>query len=237
MKVRTNLVAVSVLLLIIPGPAPSQNQNSGTNNSVGVISPDDRVDGLNYAQWSVKWWQWAVSIPIGTNPIYNYNENNCGLGQGPVWFLAGTSGGSATRTCTLPLGTLIFFPIINYDNDYPCPNPAFHPKPGQSLQDFLTKGAQDAIPPGIGLTVEVDHKSLQHLSDYRATSGMFTFKGDISWKSVDSCITGWYQPVVSDGYWIMLEPLSAGTHLVHFRAATPSFLEGVDYTLTIVPQD
>ena len=30
-----------------------------------------------------------------------------------VFFLAGTSGGDATRTCTVPADTLLFFPVVN----------------------------------------------------------------------------------------------------------------------------
>lgn len=43
---------------------------------------------------------------------------NCVLGQhGRVWFLVGTLGGdTATRTCAIPEGTALFFPVINSVN-------------------------------------------------------------------------------------------------------------------------
>jgi len=42
---------------------------------------------------------------------------------------------------------------------------------------------------------------------------------------------GTYSPVVSDGYYLMLVPLSTGTHTIHFAA--PSGGQDVTYTLTI----
>jgi hypothetical protein len=56
-----------------------------------------------------------------------------------VWYLASTAGGAVTRSCTIPAGKTILFPIVNTENDYPCPDPNFKPAPGQSLQGFLTE--------------------------------------------------------------------------------------------------
>ena len=38
--------------------------------------------------------------------------------SGPVWFLAGTFGGKAERTCTIPSGKAILFPPINTECSY-----------------------------------------------------------------------------------------------------------------------
>ena len=78
-----------------------------------------------------KWWKWVLAIPASQNPIFDQTGADCGLGQnGGVWYLAGTTGGAVTRTCTIPAGKSIFFPIINVNNDYPCPDPGFQPPPG-----------------------------------------------------------------------------------------------------------
>ncbi len=155
-----------------------------------------------------------------------------------MWFLAGTSGSAVTRSCTIPAGKSLLFPIINVENDYPCPDPNFQPAPGQSLEDFLTEGAQYWIDHVTTLNVEVDGIPLQNLFGYRATSQLFTFTGDPSLTAAfDPCITGSPQPAVSDGYWIMLAPLSAGTHTIHFRGKEEfdwgSFEVDVTYNLTV----
>ncbi len=128
------------------------------------------------------------------------------------------------RSCTVPVGTAIFFPIINAINDFPCPDPAFQPAPGQSLEDFLAEGAAALIDLVDDLAVEVDGVPLRNLVAYRAASRLFTFTGHPSLAPVlDACITGVPQSGVSDGYWIMLAPLSRGEHTIHVRGGIGSF--------------
>ncbi len=48
------------------------------------------------------------------NPVEDNTGKFCGLGQsGPVWFLAGTFGGTVERTCTIPAGKALFYPLVN----------------------------------------------------------------------------------------------------------------------------
>src|SRR5262249_37479866 len=185
----------------------------------------------------------AVSFPAAINPMLDTTGADCALGQaGPVWFLAGTPGFPATRTCTVPADRAIFFPIVNViDDANSCPpgTPGGgQPAPGQSLEDFLTEDAAGYIDPVNVLEVEVDGVALRNLFTYRVRSGLFSFLGDPSLAApgvFDPCITGLPQPGVSDGYWIMLAPLSAGTHTIHFKGGISSvFATEMTYHLTVL---
>jgi hypothetical protein len=203
----------------------------------GVFRPDSHPYGATYGEWGARWWQWSYSIPLHVNTSANDPTGaQCGINQsGPVWFLAGTTGGPATRNCTIPARMAIFFPIIDAINDYPCPEPPpFEPAPGQSVEDFLTEGAHLFIDPVNSLQVEVDGTSLTNLFDSRATSKLFGFTGASDLTPIDSCVTGSPQLGVADGYWIMLRPLSVGNHTLHFRGASPAFSNEVTYHLSIV---
>ncbi|MCA1706817.1 MAG: hypothetical protein LC808_27575 [Actinobacteria bacterium] len=105
-----SVVGVAVLLLIGAG-----TDVLAATAKPRVLPPRSRPFGLTYAQWSEKWWQWALSIPEEQNPMLDPTGANCGIGQsGRVWFLAGTfGGGPATRVCTVPVGKALFFPIVN----------------------------------------------------------------------------------------------------------------------------
>jgi hypothetical protein len=208
------------------GPEPTLACGDSDDGSGGhflqcplAVPPRARPFGKSYAEWSSAWWRWALSIPAATNPIFDATGASCGLGQsGPVWFLAGTAGGEATRSCTIPLGKLIFFSAVNFINDYPCPDPSFQPAPGQSLEDFLTEGLAFFIDRVAELEVELDGCALRDPFRFRATSDLFTFTGDPSLTAVfDPCITGTPQQAVSDGYWFMLAPLLPGEHTLHVR--------------------
>ncbi|HZL68929.1 MAG TPA: hypothetical protein VFC29_16530 [Candidatus Limnocylindrales bacterium] len=200
-----------------------------TASAQSFIAPSDSLPGgKSYEQWGAKWWQWADSIPYSQNPILDPDGRYCAIGQrGPVWFLAGTNGFDATRSCTIPANKLIFFPIVNYINDYPCPVPGFQPGPGQDLEQFLTIGYSSNI--GVrqyvdhvtALSTTLDGQPVQNLilppdnSPYRATSPFFFFRGDPSLQVLDPCLPqAW--AAVADGYWVMLKPLSRGNHQLIF---------------------
>lgn len=69
----------------------------------------------NHSEQLVEAWsRWVYAMPATTGPIFDLTGASCGMGQdGPVWFLAGTPGGSATRECTIPHGKQLFFPLVN----------------------------------------------------------------------------------------------------------------------------
>jgi hypothetical protein len=200
----------------------------------------------------VKFWEWVLAIPFSQNPILDSNGADCAINQsGPVWFLAGAGGSlygqPVIRHCTIPEDVKIFFPVVNTENDYPCPDPNFQPAPHQSLQDFLINGNSiagslyfsgprqffDSVDT---VKASVDGTELQNVRDYRATSSLFQFTGDLSLSGpqFDPCITGSKQQAISDGYWLMLSPLSPGQHTVHFFAAIGGVtLQDVTYYLTV----
>jgi len=194
----------------------------------------------NYGQLGASWWRWAMAIPASQNPILDQTGANCANGQnGGVWFLAGTTGGSVTRSCTIPSRKAIFFPMVNANNDYPCPDPNFQPAPGQSLKDFLTEGVVALIDLTTELEADLDGINIPNLFSYRGTSNMYSFAGDTSLTAVfDPCITGSQQKAVSDGYWLLLAPLSRGPHTLHFggKLTFPdgsTFSTDTTYNLTV----
>ena len=202
-----------------------------------VIPPQAKAYGKSYGEWGAAWWEWAVSIPYATNPIFDPTGADGSQGQNQIpWFLAGTAGGAVDRTITIPCGRPVFFPLVAFANDYPCPDPTFQPAPGQSLQDFLTQGA-DAIVSQIDvLTAEVDGVTINSLTAYRGTSGLDYFTGDPSLTATfDPCLTGSSQAFVSDGYWLMLAPFPPGHHTIHFTGGISAwgFLVDVTYHITV----
>src|SRR6266700_1791762 len=106
------LIALVFLLQVTPALA-EQNPNPG------VVTTTSYPFGKNYGEWSHAWWLWEYSIPAPNNPVLDTTGANCDVGQsGQVWFLAGSfTSGTITRTCTVPHGKALFFPIFNSEND------------------------------------------------------------------------------------------------------------------------
>src|SRR5262245_48298847 len=204
------------------------------DSNPGVAPPTSSPHGKTYGEWAAEQAKWGMAIPLGVNPANDPDGSQCAINQaGPVWFLAGTFNGSASRNCTIPAGKAIFFPLDAYFDDYPCPDPNFRPAPGQSLEAFLIADAKTFVDPVNELEADLDGRVFTDLFSYRAHSRLFPFTAPISLHDVDGCVTGSPQLAVVDGYWLFLEPLSPGEHTLHFRAASPAFSIEVTYHLTI----
>lgn len=94
-------VVVWLVMSAITSSVIAQSTNSKIVPSVSPLG--SKPYGLTYGEWTAKWWQWTLSTPKDVNPGGDTTGKNCALKQsGPVWFLSGTFGGSATRVCTIP---------------------------------------------------------------------------------------------------------------------------------------
>lgn len=218
-----NVIAALVLALGLT--IPTSTPQAQSNGNPGVIPPNARPNGLTYGQWGAKWWQWLMSIPAPVNPNFDSTGANCGQGQsGHVWFLPQSFGGNFTRTCQIPSGKALFFPIFNdlfgagvFDCDptnpgVPCDVPTLRAAAAAWMDNPLL------------LEASIDGVPVQNLNAYRAKSPTpfnITFPED----AVFGIPSGTYYPHVSDGYWLMLAPLSRGTHTIHIKViANPAVL-------------
>jgi len=167
------------------------------------------------------------------NPVIDPTGAFCAEGQsGYVWFLAGTFGGSATRNCTVPPGRALFFPILNtaYAAPFDCLGP---PGPvGPCDVDALRASAAADLNNPTTLQATVDGVALQNLTAYRAQSPVFSYS--VTADNILGIPAGTYAPAVSDGYWLMLQPLSAGMHTIHFKGVrADGFETEVTYNLLV----
>lgn len=188
-----------------------------------VIPASSSPHGQTYGDWGAAWWEWALSEPIPSNPILDTSGAACANGQsGRVWFLAGTFGGDATRSCTVPPGKALFFPIVTAvvsTVDVPGGEEA-------TLRENVEFIMEDAE----ALAASIDGESVADLSGFRVQSPLFEFT--LPPDNLLAAAPGTYAGV-SDGFYLMLPPLTAGEHTIHFEGSLPSFGFEVDVTYTI----
>ena len=128
--------------------------------------------GNTYGEWSARWWQSALSIPADTNPLLDPTGAHCAEGQGgQVWFLAGTLGCAATRSCSVPGGKALFFPILNVVFGQPsyCTGPS-----DCDVTALRVAAAAEEDNPAT-LTVSIDGHPVKHPRRLRVTSPVFTY--------------------------------------------------------------
>lgn len=211
---------------------PITYQFSKAQNAVDLFTTESSPFGTSYGNWTARWWQWALSMPQDVNPVGDRTGEYCAQNQGgPVWFLAGTFGGSAERSCTIPEGKALLFAPINVECSY-----AEFPdlKSEVDLRE-CAKSGQDIV---TELDVTIDGVKVENLQDYRIQSPLFnlTLPEDNVF-GLPATTT----EAVSDGNWVFLKPLPAGNHTIHSKGVsvdftttgtTPAFVSDVTYHLT-----
>lgn len=226
----TNLIKTAgALALAVSLSVLSASAGQGNQGNPGVIPPQASSHGLTYGQWGDAWWQWGFSFPADKNPLLDQTGANALLRQhGSVWFLAGTTGGNAERTVTVPPGKTLFFPIVN---NLWINIPALGDQPWSPQQEAFARAyIAVAIEDMAEVTCVVDGKALKNLNAYRCQTppgqGFMTYIpendiwGLVGLPTVDGGIfqPGLYGPSVQDGLYVMLTPLAPGQHTIQFSA-------------------
>jgi hypothetical protein len=199
------------------------------------------ADGPDLKDLTAQWWQWALSIPPAVNPMLDSTGVNCMVGQrDSVWFLAGGFfGGTAVRNCSVPQGMALFFPVIN-SIGINTPNVC-----GQigslSVSDMRAANA-GFINTAVNMSVQLDGRAVANLR--RVQSFVFpvalpednVFDAPCSGAGLGNVPAGIFSPAVDEGFYVLLDPLAAGTHTLHFHAeAAGGFSTDATYTLNVVP--
>lgn len=206
-----------------------------TATAPSVLDPQQGVDGISQAEYVERWWQWAMRLPDGVRAYQDPSGAQCGMNQsGPVWFLAGTEGTMrVSRQCDIPVGRFVFFPVISM---------IVHTAPGKPI-DCKTAQAQVRSNNNhlAEASVMLDGQAIQRVESRRIRSSR-CFDAYAKAEYLEHHPA--FVPAAVDGYWIMLGPLSEGTHHLVVRARYGNAgkplgdLEQIfDYELHVVPDN
>jgi hypothetical protein len=183
---------------------------------------------------SAEWWQLVYSLPPSVNPVLDTTGANCVVGQrGDVWFLAGSFGGSVTRTCSVPEGKVLFFPVLNasfFDSPGACGQ-----GPGSLSVKYMRDQIASYIDGATNMSVTLNHRPVGHIQ--RVRSEVFEIAMPKDNLYADLSCEGVFSPAVDDGYYAHLDPLRAGTYQLKIYGEVPAFgsVQDITYNLTVVP--
>ena len=164
--------------------------------------------GRSWEKWVELWWQWCYSFPETNSPVTDLTGRYAGKGKidDSVWFLAGTFGGKAERTCTIPKDNAIFFPILNNIISY-------YTDPFLMTQSDLRTYAKLDLDHTNFVSATIDGQDILNLNLYRIQSQIFSINVPNKLDKEPPVRT----EAVSDGYWLFLKPLRAGKHKIEFK--------------------
>lgn len=148
-----------------------------------------------------------MSEPERTNPVADEDGSECARNQPQDrWFLAGTFGTQAERTCRIPGGVPVAFPLVNLMGG------------PSDCADFMSTAKGSAVLDGKKVdpeTVRGATISVQGVADNPVT-------GTDERSTATGC-----------GLWVQLPPLEPGKHTLTIRGQAQDFAVGVDYSLTV----
>lgn len=214
-KVKGIAMAIFTLALLSPGLALAEKPSKPNPNSVlnKIVPVDQKFAGKTYSELTEAWFQWIAFQPDYPNSMTDRDGSQASEGQGgKFWFLAGTDGGEAERDIKVPAGKAIFFPLINvwwFTN-----KPPGVPSYCWTTLDIYMKGTTD-------LTCTIDGVPVKNLDSFFARSRGYpdSWSGDFIFYAQPPDPAPVY-PAMLEGYWILLQPLSAGKHTIEFGGRT-----------------
>jgi hypothetical protein len=146
-----------------------------------------------------------MSIPADENPLTDTTGEDCSQGDfGDIFFLVGTLGGKVERECTITEGQDILIPIDN--------TICIKTDPADTRESLLAI-CTDITDQTKNLKLRIDGKYVRNLESYRVTNSEFF--------TIEAVENNIFQPfglapgsydAVADGYWVLIEGLSAGEH-------------------------
>ncbi|HSA49040.1 MAG TPA: carboxypeptidase-like regulatory domain-containing protein [Yinghuangia sp.] len=155
-----------------------------------------------------RWLTWVASQPEESNPVSDPTGEFCARGQaGDLWLVAGTFGGTARRSCTVPAGRSIAGPVLNLWEASRADCAAFlNNAQGRVLVD--------------GRPVEAARVDAESVSFTGVAGNTVTGRAGTA-------------RTVTCGLWFTVPPLAPGDHSLTIAGATEGFSLRVEYALTV----
>ena len=187
---------------------------------------DSKPYDLSYVEWSMKWWQWLLSIPKSNNPAFDSTGVNANVDQSypNVFFLCQTYEGVKSipnRSIRVPAGRSVFMPVINWIS-------ILHID-GETDQELasIAKQRMDVV---ANLELVINGTTINKgLENYRVQSPFFYVtlpKDNILDSSSGS------RRCISDGYWVFLTSLEKHTRLSSSGSCSSGVTKiGVNYEI------
>jgi hypothetical protein len=227
---RIIVLAISVILALVVTAPIAAGQNQLPSN----IKNQSHSNILK--ELAAQWWNWAVLEPSPLAGDYEDGQQCEREFIEGVFFLAGSTGGDATRTCTVPADTALFFPVLNVvcseaptvptDGGFTGDPEPYSKCAKQGVHLFLKGDLELQIPEGDPFaTLDGEDLTIRRIG-----SKPFTWKFPVDSTVFTSVPAGSYD-AQTYGLWVYLpEGLPKGDHTVTFGG----FFGDITYELTAV---
>lgn len=172
------------------------------------------IKGRTYGAWTVKWWQWALSIPSSKNPVIDETGIYSSINQPEnVYFLAGVFAEEENlkcvrRRCDISSNLDILIPVANCEAD------TIYDRQLKTDQDILNH-----VDNQVSGIVDKEFSINNHiLTPERIKSDPQLFEIYVH-PDFDNLHIGGTAKAAGDGYWIFLAPLPKGEYTLKIKGS------------------
>lgn len=222
MSYRSNAIVVSCLsLAMLVGAASTAEARHQP-----PARPGSAPGGLTYSEWAAEWWQFAIGTTASENVFVT---EDCTLQPNDdVWFLAGDlfGAGPITRTCEMPEGTSLLVPISATFYG------AFPDDPAEQQTEEYVRSQVTCEETVHEMSLYIDGVPVGHPQRFFEQSIVFDLvleEGNLFGLPGGFTLS----PSVDSGYYVFLEALEEGEHILEWYAETDCSVQDVTYFLTV----
>lgn len=182
---------------------------------VKLFVQNDTPYGKSMQQWSNRWWNWMVGQPKESNPTEDSDgkyANNCQTYDN-VYFLCGTTTSkNVVRSCDIPDGKSILFPVICYEHslleDRDINNP-------HELLKLSTEDLNEYDMNNVSAKInDNEYSTKDGIIRIRSPLFSITLPKSNVWSTGNEGFT----IAAADGYWIFVNDIDPGSYDIKFRA-------------------
>lgn len=213
----TLLLAIAIALLLSPMRA-----TAGKPMTPGFLPSDARVHGHSLVDLASAFTLWAFGTSAEVNPIVAGRCERSPINP-HIWFLPVSLGGESVSTCQVPPGAF----LVVTPGFIECSN--IEPEPFFGADEIALTGCVDSWFDLLNRAdVILDGRLVENLEDYALTTLPVTLPSN-NLISTESGLS------LSKGYFLLMSPLSRGTHTLRLydEFETLGFQAGITITIVV----
>jgi hypothetical protein len=205
---------------------------SFTANARGeIVPPNATYRGRTYQQWQVKYWQDLFATPVvnGRHPFFTGDVFG---GQDEVHFLWVGQTVPGERNLTMSADAALFFDIVAVESS------VFEPPPDHGDDEAsLRANANMNLDNQRASFVQIDGVTVD-LAPFRIETPLFEWgplpENNLFQSFGLNAPAGTTSPAIGAGYFLLLEPLSVGQHVINIGPVGAS--PDITFNITVVPE-
>lgn len=213
-----NALLLAILILMLAAPTA----HAARPALRGFLPPNARPHGFSMVDIATAYNHWSFSSPADTSPLLDVRCEQSPIDP-KIWFLPVSLGGEYETTCAVPPGSFMVLTPGGWECSSIEPEPFF----GSTEEEL-----RECVDNGFELLsyVEVTFKgqTVTNLDDYVVTSRLDTLPPN-NLLSSEPGLT------MDKGYFLVLHPLSRGTHTLraYDEFGSLGFQAGITYTIIV----